>query len=186
MKVWDGITELYDRFMDFHWGIGYFGWQIATMYCLQVVFLVNINYAVLFVLLFLLSGWLNHAVFKDWIHDLRPSNGRQFLVTDVIKKGAYGMPSGHAQQTAFALTIAYLFTGHHLLTSLWLFGLTVAQRYAYRNHTLSQLAAGGAVGVVLGITAVYVMRYAESKMVRAEKSAVDGVQHLANNVTQNM
>ena len=72
------------------------------------------------------------------------------------------------------------------LTSLWLFGLTVAQRYAYRNHTLSQLAAGGAVGVALGITAVYVMRYAESKMVRAEKSAVDGVQHLANNVTQNM
>lgn len=175
MNVGDGVTELYHRFTDFHWAIGYFGWQIATLYCLHVAFLANLNYAVLFVLLFLLSGWLNHAVFKEWIHDLRPSNGRQFLVTDVIKKGAYGMPSGHVQQTAFALTIAYLFTGDYLFTSLWLFGVTVAQRYVYRNHTLSQLAAGGVAGVFLGVSAFYVMRFAEDKMARGEQAVVQKI-----------
>jgi membrane-associated phospholipid phosphatase len=71
------------------------------------------------------------------------------------------MPSGHAQQTAFALTIAYLFTHKHLMVSIALFALTVLQRFVFRNHTLPQLIAGGVLGFVLGYASYHIMRYLE-------------------------
>jgi membrane-associated phospholipid phosphatase len=71
------------------------------------------------------------------------------------------MPSGHTQQTAFALTIAYLFSKKNLYLSIGLLILTSIQRYVFRNHTLIQLIVGGIVGFGLGYICFYIMCYIE-------------------------
>jgi len=171
MKILEGVTELFDQMIDLFWGIGYFGWQIATVYALYVAYEQDFIYAVLFFILFSLSGYLNHVVLKDVIQDLRPADGIVFLASEKIRKRTNGMPSGHAQQTAFALTIAYLFTHKHLMVSIALFALTVLQRFVFRNHTLPQLIAGGALGLVLGYASYHIMRYLEKPIKDVEMTA---------------
>jgi len=75
------------------------------------------------------------------------------------------MPSGHTQQTAFALTIAYLFSKKNLYLSIGLFILTVIQRYVFRNHTLIQLVVGGIIGIILGYIFFYIILYIEKKII---------------------
>jgi membrane-associated phospholipid phosphatase len=60
------------------------------------------------------------------------------------------MPSGHAQMTAFALTVAYLFTNQYLYQSIFLFFVTILQRFVYNNHTLLQLCVGSILGITIG------------------------------------
>jgi membrane-associated phospholipid phosphatase len=74
------------------------------------------------------------------------------------------MPSGHAQQTAFSLTIAYLITNKYLYQSIALFFLTLLQRYVYRNHTFYQLLAGTILGVMLGYVSYYIMNLLERRI----------------------
>jgi len=171
MKILEGVIELFDQLVDLFWGIGYFGWQIATVYALYVAYEQDFIYAVLFFILFSFSGYLNHVVLKDVIQDLRPADGIVFLASEKIRKRTNGMPSGHAQQTAFALTIAYLFTHKHLMVSIALFALTVLQRFVFRNHTLPQLIAGGALGVVLGYASYHIMRNLEKPIKDVEMTA---------------
>lgn len=168
MKIIEGVVELIEQFYDLFWAIGYFGWQIATLYALVVCYQKDFIYSILFFVLFSLSGWINHAVLKELIFDLRPANGIPFLAAEKIRKRTNGMPSGHAQQTAFALTVAYLFTNKYLYESLALFLLTVVQRFVFRNHTLPQLIAGGAFGFILGYSAFYVMNYLEKPIKNIE------------------
>jgi membrane-associated phospholipid phosphatase len=164
VDILEGIFELLDEFKDVFWAIGYFGWQISTLYGLYVAYQHSIIYAILFFILFTLSGWLNHEILKDWIHDLRPANGIEFLASEKIRRRTNGMPSGHTQQTAFALTIAYLLTHKYLYESIGLFGLTLVQRLVFRNHTLAQLIVGGALGLLLGYGSYYVMRFIEKNI----------------------
>jgi membrane-associated phospholipid phosphatase len=170
----EGVKELTDQFADFFWGVGYFGWQIATVYALFVAYKVDISYSLLFLGLFLFSGWLNHKVLKKFIFDLRPNNYILFLQSEKVRKNTNGMPSGHAQQTAFALTIAYLITNKYLYQSIALLVLTLLQRYVYRNHTFYQLLAGTILGVILGYVSYYVMNFLERRIKKIEK----GVNHL--------
>ena len=123
-----------------------------------------IIYSILFGILFLLSGWFNHKILKKFINNLRPSNGIIFLASDRINKVTNGMPSGHTQQTAFALTIAYLFSKKNIYPSIVLLLLTAVQRYVYRNHTLIQLLVGGIIGILLGYICFYIMLYIEQKI----------------------
>jgi len=168
MKIVKGLLELFDQLVDLFWGIGYFGWQIATVYALYVCIQQDFIYGILFVILFLLSGWLNHGVLKKQIQDLRPANPTLFLASEEARTRTNGMPSGHTQQTAFALAVAYLFTHKYLYESIALFLLTLVQRFVFKNHTLSQLIAGGALGLALGYTSFFIMRYLEKPIKSVE------------------
>jgi hypothetical protein len=170
------VYHLFDQFKDFFWSLGYFGWQIATIYALYVTFSNDVNYSILFLILFLLTGWLNHKVLKNYIHNLRPADPVRFLAKETFKKRSNGMPSGHAQQTAFSLTIAYLFTHKLLYVSILLFALTALERYVYRNHSLPQLLAGGLLGCVLGFGSFHLMRFLEKRMVKGEHKVQDKVE----------
>jgi membrane-associated phospholipid phosphatase len=172
MNFLNGIFELFEQLSDLFWAVGYFSWQIATVYAIYVVYTYDFNYSILFLILFLLSGYLNHVVLKEMIHSLRPPGEIKFLAFKKNKPRNNGMPSGHTQQTAFALTIAYLFTHKNLMLSIGLFLLTVLQRYVFRNHTLSQLFAGGILGVVLGYISFYVMIYLEIPIKKVEKNII--------------
>jgi len=151
---------LYQEFYNFFCSIGFFGWQIATIYALFVCVNINLFFAATFMGFFLSGGWLNHQVFKRYISDLRPKNYIPFLASENVNfyRQSNGMPSGHTQQTAFALTIAYLFTNKNLLPSLILFAITFWQRFHFKNHTFLQLLAGGLIGTTLGVISYHLMR----------------------------
>jgi hypothetical protein len=157
LKPIKGVIELYDHFVDFFWGVGYFGWQISTVYAMYVSLIFSWIHFITFVLVFVLSGWVNHAVLKDYINDPRPLDSAPFLSSEHFKKRVNGMPSGHAQQTAFSLTFAYLLTGRRFYESWMLFLVTVLQRYVYKNHTLPQLAVGGVLGFAIAHLTVFLL-----------------------------
>lgn len=152
-----GLNELSQHFVDFFWGIGYFGWQISALYAIYVSIVHSWLYFFVFIFIFLFSGWVNHSVLKDYINDPRPSDSTPFLDSEHFRKNSNGMPSGHAQQTAFALTFAYLLTGRGLYQSWALFLITVVQRYVFKNHTAPQLLVGSILGFLVAYLTVFLL-----------------------------
>jgi membrane-associated phospholipid phosphatase len=150
MDITKYINLYYLQLCQFFWGIGYFGWQIASVYAIIVLYFIKPLYSILFFVVLSISGLLNKLT-KYWFISPRPKNCIKFLATEICKEGANGMPSGHAQFTAFALTAAYLFTHKYLFQSIALFLVTFIQRVVYHNHTILQLLVGSMIGVVLGI-----------------------------------
>jgi len=65
----------------------------------------------------------------------------------------YGMPSGHAQATLSELVFITLYFKQPWLTAAALSqtALTLWQRYTTRRHSAEQLAAGSALGIVVGL-----------------------------------
>jgi membrane-associated phospholipid phosphatase len=156
-------TELYEHFEDFFWGIGYFGWQASAVYGLYVSYLVSWLNMIVFAVVFLSSGWLNHLILKDYINDPRPSGSSAFLANEHIKLHQNGMPSGHAQLTAFSLTYAYLLSGQRFYESIALFLLTITQRYVFKNHTAAQLFAGSILGAGIAYLTMYFLKDKKGK-----------------------
>lgn len=169
MKFIEGIEELISHFVDFFWGIGFYGWQISTCYALYISTFYSWSYSIIYALVFILFGWFNHIILKDYINDPRPADSIRFLASEHFNKRSNGMPSGHAQQTAFSLTLAYLLTGEAFYESWLLFGITVLQRYVYKNHTIPQLFAGGVLGLCLGYAVFYSFKYWERYRAKVEK-----------------
>jgi len=159
--MFTGVEELIGHFVDFFWGIGYFGWQLSALFAIYITSTFSLLYLGVFVVSFLLLGWLNGRVFKYYIHDLRPADSTPFLVSEKFQKRTNGMPSGHAQQTAFSLTFAYLTSGKYFYESWVLFLITVIQRYVYKNHTFAQLFVGGLLGWIFGLVVVNLLRMGE-------------------------
>lgn len=152
------VKELYEHFADFFWGIGYFGWQASAVYGLYISYLDSWIDMVVFSTVFFLSGWLNHLVLKNYIHDPRPKDSAAFLADEHIKIRQNGMPSGHAQLTAYSLMYSYLMSGQRLYESFALFFLTILQRYVYNNHTAAQLFVGALVGIAFAYVTVYLTK----------------------------
>jgi len=65
----------------------------------------------------------------------------------------FGMPSGHAQSVGYScafifLTICNMYTvWSYLVISL----ITMMQRYAYNNHTISQIVMGYIIGILVAL-----------------------------------
>jgi len=176
MALHDDIALLSQNFKELFWGIGFFGWHLATLYALFVSSQRDLLYGFLFLVFFLLSGFLNHKVCKEFIHDLRPADYVLFLKSEDVRKRTNGMPSGHAQQTALALTVAYLFTGKYLYESIALFCITVWQRLVFKNHTALQLAVGGILGFVLGHIVYALMNRLEPILAKWETGSKKWIQ----------
>jgi len=85
----------------------------------------------------------------------------------------YGMPSGHAQNAAYAATYLVLtnakawatapFTSPLALAGIGntaLYALTMYQRWASKSHTVAQLAVGTIVGILFSIAVFNAAKYA--------------------------
>jgi membrane-associated phospholipid phosphatase len=107
--------------------------------------------------LLIFSSLLNAAL-KQIIGQPRPT-GEIALFGTPRDRDFYGMPSGHAQMTAFVTSFFIKNTVD--ISNPTAFGvmtvgfvaisiLTIIQRYTFRAHTLAQLAAGVAIGATLG------------------------------------
>jgi len=162
----DKVHDLYEHFASFFWGIGYFGWQASATYALYVSYLVSWIDMVVFALVFVLSGWVNHIVLKNYINDPRPAGSMAFLANEHIKLHQNGMPSGHAQLTAYSLVFSYLYSGRYLYESIALFAVTIFQRFMFKNHTAAQLFAGSVLGVAVAYFTVYVLKQSKARLRR--------------------
>jgi len=109
--------------------------------------------------LLIFSSLLN-AVLKEIIAAPRPP-GEIALFGSPRERDFYGMPSGHAQMAAFVTSFFIKNTNDLSNVNPAQFGvmtvgllaisiLTVIQRYAFRAHTLAQLAVGLVVGGIVG------------------------------------
>jgi membrane-associated phospholipid phosphatase len=107
--------------------------------------------------LLIFSALLNAAL-KEIIQSPRPS-GEVALFGVPRERDFYGMPSGHAQMAAFVTSFFIKNTvdmsnptafGAMVVGLVTISILTVIQRYAFRAHTLAQLAVGTVIGVTLG------------------------------------
>ena len=107
---------------------------------------------------YLLNRWV-----RLWIRDTRPSN--ELWLTPLIRHGGghglpanvYGMPSMHAQQTAFMVGLAYasrLDPWIILATSISAVS-TCVLRYVDHKHTAGQLLVGLLLGLLLGLGTAY-------------------------------
>jgi membrane-associated phospholipid phosphatase len=140
MKI-DSLKDILDI-------IGIFG-PLITTGITGVSLLENPTYLLTFILGSLLNNYLNEYL-KLQIKQPRPTNQVHYLDDKNILKGphVYGMPSGHAQITSFAVATLYLTKGPTtwILGSLFIFGLTVFQRWSFRRHTIEQLIVGTIIG----------------------------------------
>ena len=109
-------------------------------------------YLIAYLVFFMLNGIVNR-IMKSWIREPRPSNP-SFINRYDVNGGAetYGMPSGHAQMTAYIIVFLYMTTQsiRLLIGTLFLGTLTLHQRWAYNRHTPVQLGVGSVVGAVVG------------------------------------
>ena len=93
---------------------------------------------------------------KGLIKQPRP-NQDAFLQTierqyrGIIGFGRYGMPSGHTQLAVFITSYVWLATKNAYLTLFYIIVCIIVmyQRVKYEFHTISQVVAGAAAGVVV-------------------------------------
>jgi hypothetical protein len=144
------IKILAQKFVEFFYGIGYFGEQIAVIVTL---FLIIPSYPHIYTYAFIAISLINKAInefMKAQIRDPRPTGPIKFLASEnFTKRTTYGMPSGHTQGVAFSLTYAYLLTHKNLFEFAVFAGCVLYERYVFKNHTLLQLIAGLITGSVL-------------------------------------
>ena len=133
--------------------LGYFGpiilCIISIIYYL-VFYKPSLKILEKFITLLIFSLLLN-MLLKNIIKQPRPS-GEIPLFNKKRTQNFYGMPSGHAQQSAF-ITAFLINHSNNTLMKIFFIGmtiLTVIQRYVYRAHSALQLAAGLLIGTLIG------------------------------------
>lgn len=114
-----------------------------------------------FLFIYIIGSFLNHFLnseLKLMIKEPRPKNPISYIDDNIIK-GAhiYGMPSGHAQINSFAVTFLILSKRPMwlILPSLFIFSLTLIQRWKYRRHTIEQLMVGSGIGFLFSYGCFY-------------------------------
>ena len=130
--------------------IGFFGPVI--LFCISVWKLsVRIPFLYGYLGLFLASTIINKAL-KLVFQEPRPEGSMTIVGEPYQGADEYGMPSGHAQSVCFSATYLYLVTKNALwlVLELCVVGLTMIQRWKYKNHSVGQLAVGALVGTFWG------------------------------------
>jgi membrane-associated phospholipid phosphatase len=140
--------------------IGYYGPVIlfaTTFYCL----LNRIPYLIAFTGGSILNTFANE-VLKNTFREPRPPNQIAFI-DDKNLTGThfYGLPSGHAQASAFAIAFLILVNGPETLLYFMtcIFITTLYQRWKYHRHSIKQLAAGSLIGALMAWIIVFMTQY---------------------------
>jgi len=149
------ITDLVDTILQWVESIGYMGPIILSI--LALYFLRNNSkYFVIFVLGQLVNYYANKSL-KSILKQPRPQDSVWFpFIKKNVKDGYedqdnYGMPSGHAQLSFFAIAYVYwVRRSTNILFPMFLLGfISLYQGRKYRRHTVEQLIIGALIGMLI-------------------------------------
>lgn len=154
------IDKVFNLIIKFIYSIGFFGEPITMIYACFMLYLSK-TYLFTYIFVYIIFKWIVEKL-KNIIRDPRPNKKRR-LFANKIKyieniHHSYGMPSGHASGVSFTLTFVYLLTYKYLIQSLAILGITITQRYVFRNHTMYQLIAGTILGISVATIVVNIMK----------------------------
>jgi membrane-associated phospholipid phosphatase len=123
--------------------------QILTAIITAIALLERPPYLIAFIVGTFLNEIVN-SILKTSIKEDRPRNPVHYI-DEAVGADIYGMPSGHAQTTFFAITYLYLVKAPPTIILICLFIgiLTLYQRWSFRRHTIEQLVAGVIVGIIM-------------------------------------
>lgn len=159
----DANASFANKIKDYFFAIGYFSTEIVlTIVITMLIVHKQFMDLLFFFAFFYLNGLLNKYL-RRLIHGKRPFNSTKFLASEhmMLDKSisTFGMPSGHSQLTFFSIVYLYL-TVVDITIWLWMcFVATVMmliQRWAFHNHTISQLLIGGCIGTIFAYISVHV------------------------------
>jgi membrane-associated phospholipid phosphatase len=135
--------------------IGYNGPNIMIFICLYELWNQPVYYWG-FVILTIINIFFNKFL-KLCIREPRPIKITRDHFTELDKlvmadAEYYGMPSGHAQSITFSIFYLYLVRGSifWLYVGLFLFLITLYQRWVSKKHSIQQLIIGSIVGSTFG------------------------------------
>jgi membrane-associated phospholipid phosphatase len=140
--------------------VGYQG-PIISLVLTSVALLDQKEYCVPFILFYFIEYYTN-GVLKQVFKQLRPSgfldknDGGNYTETE-----KYGMPSGHSSSVWYCFTYLWLVKPTHylLIIDLAICLNTMYQRWAFKKHTIGQLAVGMLVGGSIAWLSVAVTRH---------------------------
>jgi len=140
--------------------IGYYGPVI--LFALTFNYLIKRPpYLMVFTLGSIANTCLNRALKSAW-REPRPRGQIAFIDHDrLIGTEQYGLPSGHAQASFFALAFLFFSNGPQavLYTMSLLCALTLYQRWKYRRHSIKQLAIGSLIGSLFAYALVFLTEF---------------------------
>jgi undecaprenyl-diphosphatase len=141
---------------SYHWFFATFTWLgSASLWILILAGCIFINrwrkIAAVLIIVIAFNVLINEDL-KEIVHRIRPDN---VVVGGYLVVHSYSFPSGHTQ-TAFAIATvlsAFLARRYNVITYLLAAGVGMSRIYL-GVHYLSDVVAGAAVGIVLGVLAV--------------------------------
>lgn len=145
--------------------IGFYGpWIVCSITAIQIGN--QIPYLISFLFHYVINDRIN-SILKLWIQEKRPTGSISIQGEKYEGAHAYGMPSGHAQVLFYGLTFYYLVKRSVPWTAGMVFiaGLTLYQRWKYKNHTIRQLVAGSVVGMIVAFIGFFLSKHVLSKHV---------------------
>lgn len=155
------IQDNFKEYSNFIYAIGFFGEYITFFITFFLLFNQHI-YLFFFVVFFVLNRTLNRYL-KNYFKQLRPKNPNKFLESEKFANKnhqVYGLPSGHTQESVFALIYYYLIINqfnYWVLLLLIIVIFIIYERYTFKNHTLYQLIMGCVFGIIVGYVSYYLV-----------------------------
>lgn len=148
---------LLSKIVEFIYSLGFFGELILVLIVSANIY-GSYSDLLIFYIGLILNSLFNQTL-KPWIRSPRPSGPIKFLAHEKLMKDSnqYGFPSGHSQNVFYALTYLYLtiYKFYPWTFVGFLIGLTtIYERWAFRNHTVSQLLGGAVVGTAFAYAVV--------------------------------
>lgn len=140
--------------------IGYYGPVI--LFALTFYYLIKRPpYLMMFTIGSIANTLLNRVLKTTW-REPRPRGQITFIDNNnLIGPEQYGLPSGHAQASFFALAFLFFSNGPQavLYVMTLLCVITLYQRWKYRRHTVKQLALGSLIGTLFAYTLVFLTEF---------------------------
>lgn len=140
--------------------IGFLGPIMLTLLTIGNLYYNKSNFTLMFFIFYCINN-ISNSIIKLIFRQRRPS--KQLHVYNFEKSKIlgqqYGMPSGHAQVCFYCVAVNYHFNSKIILyISLIISSITLAQRYLYRNHTITQLFFGSITGIIIFYISLYIFQ----------------------------
>jgi len=170
----DILSTIFDRF-------GQYGPVILIIYSCYLLWDKS-NLFFYYIVGIFINAILN-LIIKGIIQEPRPSedlktfelslkNGRRFLFKDGIPHDIFGMPSGHTQSSLFSTIFIFLSLKNLNILRVYLLisFIIMAQRVAFKHHTIPQVIVGAIVGGLFGYFMFYM---AQNKLMGIIREKID-------------